>query len=538
MTTVTVCAHVARFSLRLLSLGALLLIGACDKPPAPAVKGPAEVTVMTVTPRDAPISFEFVGQTQSSREVEIRARVDGFLERRLYTEGDQVQPNQPLFQMDRKPFEAALQSARGQLAQQQAALQVAQETLNRVKPLADQNALSKKDLDDAVGNVDKAKASVFAAQGQVQTADLNLGYTTIHSPLKGLSSFAKVQDGAYLSSTNSLLTSVAQLDPMWVNFSISENETLRYRDESQRGLLKLPSGDNFEVEVVLADGTIFPNRGRISFADPSYSKETGTFLVRAVLANSRGQLRPGQFVRVQVYGASRPNAILIPQRAVQQGAKSHFVWVVNKESKAEQRVVDVGAWDGDNWFINQGLLPGEEIVVDGALRVANGAPLKTSPYTPTVAAAAPAPAQAASSLGFGSGAMGKPVSTPAEVFFEPGSAMLNKEATAALATVAKRLAANASTRIDVLGYVDKTGTAAQNAELAKNRALAVRDSIIRQGARPEQIHLRIPVQVTGGDATDKARRVEIRDALATDKRRPAADSTALEKEQFTDTQKR
>jgi membrane fusion protein (multidrug efflux system) len=517
MTTVTVRAHVARFSLLLLSLGALLLIGACDKPPAPAVKGPAEVTVMTVTPRDAPISFEFVGQTQSSREVEIRARVDGFLERRLYTEGDQVQPNQPLFQMDRKPFEAALQSARGQLAQQQAALQVAQETLNRVKPLADQNALSKKDLDDAVGNVDKAKASVFAAQGQVQTADLNLGYTTIHSPLKGLSSFAKVQDGAYLSSSNSLLTSVAQLDPMWVNFSISENETLRYRDESQRGLLKLPSGDNFEVEVVLADGT---------------------FLVRAVLANSRGQLRPGQFVRVQVYGASRPNAILIPQRAVQQGAKSHFVWVVNKESKAEQRVVDVGAWDGDNWFINQGLLPSEVIVVDGALRVANGAPLKTSPYTPTVAAAAPAPAQAASSLGFGSGAMGKPVSTPAEVFFEAGSAMLSKEATAALATVAKRLAANASTRIDVLGYVDKTGTAAQNAELAKNRALAVRDSIIRQGARPEQIHLRIPVQVTGGDAPDNARRVEIRDALATDKRRPAADSTALEKEQFTGTQKR
>src|SRR5208282_3186989 len=153
-----------------------------------------------------------VGQTESSREVEIRARVEGFLEKRLYKEGELVQEGQPMFQMDRKPFEAALQSAKGQLAQQQAALNVAIADLARVRPLAAQNALSPKDLDQAVGNEERARAAVFAAEGQVQTAQLNLSYTSINSPLKGLSSSAKLQEGTYVSAANSLLTTVAQMD--------------------------------------------------------------------------------------------------------------------------------------------------------------------------------------------------------------------------------------------------------------------------------------------------------------------------------------
>jgi membrane fusion protein (multidrug efflux system) len=302
-----------------------------------------------------------------------------------------------MFQMDRKPFEATLQSAKGQLAQQQAALQVAEETLARVRPLAEQNALSKKDLDDSVGNVEKARAAVIAAQGQVQSAELNLGYTTIQSPLKGLSSFAKIQDGAYVSTSNSLLTTVSQLDPIWVNFSISENESLRYREQEQKNLLRLPRESGLEVEVVLADGSAFPQRGRISFADPSFSKETGTFLVRAVLANPKGLLRPGQFVKVQVHGAVRPSAILVPRRAVQQGAKSHFVWLVGKDGKAEARPVVVGAWNGDDWFIDQGLAAGEQVVVDGAIRITPGAALKASPHAASAAAPA-APPRAAEPL--------------------------------------------------------------------------------------------------------------------------------------------
>ncbi|RKP43628.1 efflux RND transporter periplasmic adaptor subunit [Trinickia fusca] len=332
---------------------------------------------MIVTARDTPVDFEFTAQTQSSREVEIRARVDGFLDKRTYIEGQTVKTGQTMFLMDPKPFEAALQTAKGELAQQQARLTVARRNLARVRPLAAQNALSQKDLDDAVGNEQQAAAAVISAQGQVQSAQLNLGYTTIKSPLNGLASYARQQDGSYVTATAAgLLTYVYQLDPMWVNFSISENELLRYQDQIRAGKLRFPPNSEFVVTVVLADGSEFPERGRISFSNPAFSTETGTFLVRAVLGNPKGLLRPGQFVRARVSGATRPDAILIPQRAVLQGARSHYVWVLDNESKAHQRVVEVGDWNGENWFITDGLKSGERVVVDGAIRVAPNAPLK------------------------------------------------------------------------------------------------------------------------------------------------------------------
>jgi membrane fusion protein (multidrug efflux system) len=352
------------------------------------------VSVVTVAPQDTPVQFEFVAQTESSREVEIRARVDGFLEKRLYTEGDMVRTGQPMFQMDRKPFEAALLTAKGQLAQQQARLEVAAANLVRVRPLAAKNAVSKKELDDAVGNEKQAQAAVLAAEGEVRQAALNLGYTTINSPLRGLSSFAKRQEGSYLTAGDSgLLTTVSQVDPIWVNFSISENVLLRDRDEIAKGRLRFPANLDFEVEVVLADGSVFPKRGHINFAEPSFSPATGTFLVRTGFPNPNGLLRPGQFVRARVYGATRPNAIRVPQRAVQQGSKGHYVWVIGNDGKARQRAVEVGDWYGDDWFISDGLRVGERVVVDGAGRVSPNAPLKV------VAAAAPGPAAAAGSGG-------------------------------------------------------------------------------------------------------------------------------------------
>jgi membrane fusion protein (multidrug efflux system) len=372
----------------------LLLAAGCSKEAPPPAARVADVTALTIIPRDAPVVYEFVGQTQSSREVEIRARVDGFLEKRVYTEGNLVKAGETLFLMDSKPFEATLQQARGELAQQEARYQVAQANLARVKPLADQNAVSKKDLDDAIGNEKSTRAAVLSAQGSVRQAELNLSYATITSPLNGLSSYAKLQEGAYINPSNNLLTYVAQLDPMWVNFSVSENETLRQRDSVSKGQIRLPPNQSYVVELVLADGSVFQNRGKISFADPSFSKETGTFLVRSTFANPRGTLKPGQFVRVHVLGATRPNAILVPQRAVQQGAKSHFVWVVGKDGKAEQRVVETGAWSGDDWVIEQGLQTGEQVVVDGAIRVAPGASLKVTAYKASESAAA-APAKAA-----------------------------------------------------------------------------------------------------------------------------------------------
>ncbi|WP_287189160.1 efflux RND transporter periplasmic adaptor subunit [Paraburkholderia sp.] len=378
------------------------LCAACHKPATLPAPGAIEVTVMQVTQRDTPVDFEFTAQTQSSREVEIRARVDGFLDKRVYTEGQLVHAGQTLFLMDPKPFEAVLQTAKGELAQQQARLGVTKANLARVIPLAAQNAVSKKDLDDATGNEKQAEAAVIAAQGQVQTAQLNLSYTTIKSPLTGLTSFARQQDGSYVTAAaTGLLTYVYQLDPMWVNFSLSENELLKYRDETSKGLLRFPPNNDFEVTVILADGTEFPDRGHINFTNPAFSTQTGTFLVRASFANPRGTLRPGQFVRARVSGATRPNAILVPQRAVLQGAKSHFVWVVDSDSKAHQRVVEVGEWHGDDWFISQGLRPGEKVVVDGAIRVAADTPLKivAAPASPAAPAAGDAPASGAGKAG-------------------------------------------------------------------------------------------------------------------------------------------
>ena len=384
MRAARLCAAVALASFAL---------AACKKPAPIAAKPPVDVTVVTVAAKSTPVEFEFTAQTQSSREVEIRARVDGFLEKRVYTEGALVNEGQVMFIMDKRPFEAALQTAKGSLAQQQARLLVTQQNLARVKPLAAMNALSKKDLDDAIGNEKSAEAAVIAAKGEVQTAELNLSYTTIRSPLKGLSSFAHQQEGSYVTPTQGgLLTNVYQLDPMWVNFSVSENELLTYREQIKNGQLKFPPENMFDVTIIQADGSVFPQTGRINFTNPAFSTQTGTFLVRAVFANPKGTLLPGQFVKARVAGAVRPNAILVPQRAVLQGAKSHFVWVIDEQSKPRQRVVEVGEWHGDDWFITSGLQAGERVIVDGAIRVAADAPIRVvdAPAGGTAPASGPA----------------------------------------------------------------------------------------------------------------------------------------------------
>jgi membrane fusion protein, multidrug efflux system len=336
-----------------------------------------EVTAVTVRAQDTPVTLEYVGQTESSRQVEIRARVNGFLDKRLYEEGSVVSSGQVMFQMERSPFEAALQEARGDMAIQEARYTQAKANLERIRPLVHVKAISEKDLDDAVSTEQAAEAAVLASQGRLREAELNLSYTTIRSPVTGLSSRAIKQEGSYVSTgPDSLLTYVARIDPIWVNYSISENEALRLKDEEARGLIRLPKDSDYTVEVVLADGSVFPNKGRVSFAEPSFSSETGTYMVRAVFLNPKGVLRPGQFVRVHLKGAVRPKAILLPQRAVLQGAKGHFVWVINQQGKTEFRDVEVGDWYGDDWFINRGLSPGERVAVDGTMKLVPGESVK------------------------------------------------------------------------------------------------------------------------------------------------------------------
>ena len=380
-------------SLMLFALGAPLLLFGCSKEDfKPPARPPAQVSVIRIEPKDTPLVLEFLGQTQSSHQVEIRARVNGFLDKRTYAEGSLVEAGDVMFRMDPKPFQAQLEAEQGALAQQQARLTTAQANLARVKPLVEEEALSRKDLDDATGQEQAAAAAVETAKARVEQAKLNLSYTTITTPVSGFSSYARIQDGAYVDQASSLLTYVYKVDPIWVSFSISENEMLKYRTEAESGRLRLPKDGGYEVEVVLGDGSIFPKRGRITFGDAVYNQQTGTFLVRATLPNPGAVLRPGQFVRARLIGAMRPHAVLVPQGAVQQGAKGHFIWVVNKEGKAEARPVVVGEWMGNNWFVTEGLTAGDQVVVGGSLALRPGEPV-TVKVQPSIGE--PAPGRAA-----------------------------------------------------------------------------------------------------------------------------------------------
>ena len=356
-----------------------LALAACSKEAPPTQRPPPEVVVLDVAPQTIPYIMTFVAQTESSRQVDIVARVSGYLDRIAYREGELVKEGQLLFQLDPKPFQADLDAAKGELLAQQARFATAKANLARVKPLAEQDALSRADLDRAQGDYDSANAAVFAAQAKVRAAEINLGYTTIRAPVTGLASRSSQRQGAYINAMgeSAKLTYVAALDPIWVNFSVSQNQATKLRDMVEKGQLIAPAKLDFDVSLVLSDGSVFPHQGHISFADPSFSQETGSFFVRAVLPNPKQELRPGMFVTASLSGATRPNAIVVPQLAVQQGSNGHLVYVVKADGTAEIRPVVVGDYQGDkDIVIVSGLHAGDRVVVDGAMRVVPGQAVK------------------------------------------------------------------------------------------------------------------------------------------------------------------
>ncbi len=356
-----------------------VLTGCSEETSAPQQRPSPEVSVLTVTPRDIAYTPSFVAQTESSRQVDIVARVSGFLDRIAYQEGDLVKEGQVLFQLDPKPFKAQLEAARGELQAQQARFQTARANLKRVKPLTAQNALSQADLDRAQGEFDASKAAVFAASAKVKEAELNLSYTTIRSPVTGLASRSLQREGAYVNAMTETanLTYVAAIDPIWVTFSVSQNLMARWREESHKELIVMPKSLDYEVELVLPDGKPFAERGKINFADPSFSQDTGSFMVRAVLPNPERELRPGMFVTAYLKGALRPSAVVVPQLSVQQGSNGHIVYVIKPDGTAEVRPVVVGDYEGDkDIVIVTGLQAGDRIVVDGVLKVVPGQPVK------------------------------------------------------------------------------------------------------------------------------------------------------------------
>lgn len=369
---------IARPTVAVVVAGSLVLLG-CGKEEKRVERPPPEVSTIVVEAQDVPVSMDFIARTQSSQEVEIYARVTGFLDKRVYTEGTIVKAGDVLFRMDAKPYEVEVAAAKAALAQQQARFSTAQVRLARIAPLAKLNAVAQKDLDNATGEVQASQALVDQAKANLAQAELNLSYTTITAPVTGVTSASLQQDGTYIGQLNTKLASVAAVSPIWVNFSISENQLLALRSEATKGLLRAPKDDTYEVEISLPDGTIYPYKGRISFRSPSFDARTGTYLIRATVENPDGLLRPNQYVRSRVLGFVRPDAILIPQRAVRQTAKGQAVWVVNKEGKAELRPVVVGDWHGDDWFISEGLTPADKVIVDGAGTLQPGALVKAEP---------------------------------------------------------------------------------------------------------------------------------------------------------------
>jgi len=337
---------------------------------------PSEVTVTTATKQALPVTWEYVGQTAGSREVEVRARVTGILMSRNFKEGERVKKGQSLFTIDPKPFEAALARAEADVVAAEARYDQAKRNAARLRPLYAEKAVSQKEHDDAVSAEAIGAADVNAAKARLTEARLNLAYTKVESPLSGITTRALPSEGTLVSGPSVLLTSVVQVDPIWVNFGIPDNEQARIQKDAQSGSLKLPR--NFEVELRLADGSVYPRAGKLDFADVRVSTQTGTREARAEVPNPDGYLRPGQFVRVVLKGATIPNAVTVPQRAVLEGPQGKFVYVVDEKSTAQPRPVEAGQWSGDQWIISSGLEGGERVIVDGVMKIGPGAPVKVA----------------------------------------------------------------------------------------------------------------------------------------------------------------
>jgi membrane fusion protein (multidrug efflux system) len=355
---------------------AIFLLCSCEKK-APLVKlPPVEVTVEKIAPKTIPAIFEYIGVVQSSHEVEIRARITGYLEKIAFLEGSYVNKDDLLFQIDPRPFQVALDKAKAQLSREQAVLWQAQRAVKRFTPLYEQKAASQRDLDNAIASEMSAQAQVMEAQAQVADAEINLGYTTIRSPVSGLTSQAKYRVGSLISPTQDMMTTVSVMDPIWVVFSVAEQDILESEDEIKKGRMIFPPKEEFQIELILADQTIFPEKGTVNFFSPSYSQKTGTLLIRAILNNPNNVLHPGQFVRVKIYGAQRPNVMVVPQQAVQQGQNGPFVFVVNQNNKAEVKPITPGPWDQSQWIIWEGLSSGDRVIISGVNKILPGSEVK------------------------------------------------------------------------------------------------------------------------------------------------------------------
>ncbi|MEG6506007.1 efflux RND transporter periplasmic adaptor subunit [Nitratidesulfovibrio sp. 1201_IL3209] len=366
--------HMGLFAL-VLALAAVLT-GCKDESAAPKAAPAPLVVVQQVQPRDLPLTYEYVGQTAGSREVEVRARVGGILLRRAYAEGRPVKKGDLMFEIDPEPFKADLDQALGQQAQAEARLQSAQSNRDRVLPLYRENAVSQKDRDDAVAEFDSARAALEEARARVKTARINLGYTRVEAPISGMTSKETRSEGSLVTTTadGSLLTTISKVDPVYVNYSAPSVDLFRLRRMREEGKITLPQ-KGYDVTVRLIDGSTYKRTGTVNFIDPLVDPLTGTIRVRAEFPNPEAEVLPGQFVRVIMTGAVYNNALAIPQRAVLQTQQGPMVWVIGEGDVAQPRPVEIGLPIGNEYIVEKGLAAGERYVVEGLLKVRPGQPV-------------------------------------------------------------------------------------------------------------------------------------------------------------------
>lgn len=375
---------------RAVIIAACPLLAACRKiaPAAPPTAPPPEVGVVTVAAARAPVSYDFVAQTEASKTVEVRARVQGFLLRWLFEEGGRVKEGDLLFEIDPRSFEADLEIARARLNQGEAQRFLAETTLQRLEQVAELGAVNPREMDEAQANLLNAKAAVRLAQGELANAELNMSYTKVLSPLNGRIGRAQKEQGSLVDpGSNSLLATVTQDDPIYVYFSIPEREILRWKQDVASGRIVGPEPGRVPVAITLSDGTKYPHVGLINFVDVRTDPLTGTAVIRAALPNSDGTLQPGQYVKASILGWERVDAITVPQRAVVQLPMGPMVMVVGQKDTIEPRPVTLGSWFNDTWIIESGLKPGERVVVDGLVLARPGATVRPEPAKPQQASA-------------------------------------------------------------------------------------------------------------------------------------------------------
>jgi membrane fusion protein (multidrug efflux system) len=371
----------------LMAAAAAFAVCGCKKA-APPPPPPPIVQVMDIAATNVPLHAEFIGQLDSPQNVEIRARVEAFVQEIPFAEGTEVKQGELLFKLDDGPYQQRLNAAKGMLAEANAALAKYRADTNRLTPLAAKRAVPQQDLDNALASVDVGKAAVTSAWARVESAQLDLSYCTVTAPMSGVIGAKQVSIGELVGKGQpTLMATMSTLDPIWFYCNISEVQYLRYQTETRRGG---KTAEDLPITLLLATGSEHPDKGRIVFMDRAVDAKTGTLRVRASFTNSESLLRPGMFARIRVDLGVRTNSILVPERAVTELQGKSFAWIIGADNKASQRAVKVGETMGENLLILKGLEAGERIITEGLQKVSEGAPVEPKTAAQMAEAAAEA----------------------------------------------------------------------------------------------------------------------------------------------------